>query len=49
MISSKLKLLLVLISILFVMASCASSKKYKGSDCPSFGSVEKTVDINARG
>jgi len=50
MIHNKLKLIIAIASLAFIMMSCASSKKgYKGCDCPTFSSVKQNTEINARG
>jgi len=49
MIKTIVRVSLIVITSLFILASCASSKKYKGGDCPSFSSMDKTTEINARG
>ena len=48
MIKTKIRVFLIIVTSIFIFASCASSKKYKGGDCPSFSSHEKTVEIDAR-
>ncbi|MCK5847239.1 MAG: hypothetical protein KAG84_07365 [Bacteroidales bacterium] len=49
MVRNKFRLLLAILALVFITMSCASSKKYKGGGCPTFSSLNETVELNARG